>query len=304
MYAAEGNDTQTYLLLYRHANLILDHLQNHPQKNDPENRTALSAATATVGADIQKMEEIRPRIKKRYEEFQARRKAQQKAMQALQGKSMRLVPQELDGQPQEPHRRSYEKQTLDAIGNQSLAAKLAQREVQRRDAARRNVRQAGVSEEEESERRTGGVWGDWETDLQHQSAESEGDISAQIQEVARMQSNGHNTFNIPVSSHPEDRDVTLTFAAFTITEHAFLPLPFSTASRPTTTITVPVTTSYPRSTTEGTSSTFVQCLCLSTCPTPEATSRPHSQTAFRATNASTSYTRKIQRHCTSVATYT
>jgi STAM-binding protein len=184
VYAAEGNDPQTYLLLYRHANLVLEHLTNHPERNQPENRKALGAATAAVGSDIQTLEDIRPRIKKRHEEFQARRKAQQKALQSLEGKSVRLIPHELDGTPRG---RGYEKQTLDAEGNQSLATKLAQREVKRRDAARRSIRQAGVSEEEESERRTGGMWGDWEKELKHQSAEADDDLSAQLQEVARMQ---------------------------------------------------------------------------------------------------------------------
>ncbi|KAF2685919.1 STAM binding protein [Lentithecium fluviatile CBS 122367] len=199
VYEAEGNDPQTYLLLYRHANLVLDHLQNHPEKSKPENRKALNAATAAVGVDLQKLEEIRPRIKKRHEEFQERRKAQLKAMGSLEGRNATLS-QEFDGlslsQKAAPRsRRSYERPTLDAEGNQSLAAKLAQREVKRRDAARRSVRQAGVSEEEEQERRTAGMWGDWETELKRQSKEGDDDLQSQLQEVARMQQNGHRAPN-------------------------------------------------------------------------------------------------------------
>lgn len=199
MYAAEGNDPQTYLLLYRHANLVLEHLTNHPERHLAENRKALNAATAAVGSDIQKLEDIRPRIKKRYEEYQARRKAQQQSLNSLEGKSVRIASQELDGPSRSIHRSSYEKDTLDAVGNQTLAAKLAQREVRRRDAARRSVRQAGVTEEEESERRTGGVWGNWEKELRHQSAEADGDLSTQLHEVARMQQADHHTSNFSVS---------------------------------------------------------------------------------------------------------
>ena len=192
IYAAEGNDQQTYVLLSRHANLHNDRLQKHPQKSDPENRRALSDATAGVTHDIQKMEEIRPRLKKRHEEWLAKKKkAQQKALHSIEGKSVRLVPQEMEGH------RPHEKQLLDAVGNQSLAAKLAQREVMRRDAARRGVRQAGVSEEEESERRTGGVWGDWETDLR-KGGDEDHDLSAQLQEVARLQGNGHRAVDYSV----------------------------------------------------------------------------------------------------------
>jgi len=206
VYEAEGNDPQTYLLLYRHANLVLDHLQNHPEKSRPENRKALGAATAAVGSDLKKLEEIRPRIKKRHAEFQERRKVQLKSLESLEGRDASLA-REFDGLGLNQravavggNRRSYERRTLDAEGNQSLAAKLAQREVKRRDAARRGVRQAGVSEEEEHERRTAGVWGDWETELKRQSQEGEDDLQSQLQEVARMQQNGHHAPNFSVRS--------------------------------------------------------------------------------------------------------
>lgn len=202
VYEAEGNDPQTYLLLYRHANLVLDHLQNHPEKNRPENRKALSAATAAVASDLKKLEEIRPRIKKRHEEYQARRKSQLQALQSLEGKGPRLR-QGLDGLSLNDRaaakRNSYDRPTLDAEGNQTLAAKLAQREVRRRDAARRSVRRAGVSEEQEQERRTGGVWVDWEKELKRESGEIDNELSSQIQEVARMQQNGHKPPNFSVS---------------------------------------------------------------------------------------------------------
>jgi STAM-binding protein len=154
-----------------------------------------------VGSDLKKLEEIRPRIKKRHAEYQERRKAQLNTLHSLEGRDASLA-REIDGLGLDNrtgrNRRSYERPTLDAEGNQSLAAKLAQREVKRRDAARRNVRQAGVSEEEEQERRTAGVWGDWETELKRQSREGEDDLQSQIQEVARMQQNGNKAPNFSV----------------------------------------------------------------------------------------------------------
>jgi STAM-binding protein len=201
VYEAEGNDPQTYLLLYRHANLVLDHLQNHPERSKPENRKALNAATAAVGADLKKLEQIRPRIKRRHEEFQERRKAQIKARGSLEARDASLSREFDDLSLQQGvawNRRSYERPALDAEGNQSLAARLAQREVNRRDASRRLVRQAGVSEEEEHERRIAGMWGDWETDLQGQSRTDDHDLQSQLQEVARMQQNGHRAPNFSV----------------------------------------------------------------------------------------------------------
>ncbi|KAL1596020.1 hypothetical protein SLS59_008009 [Nothophoma quercina] len=198
VYEAEGNDAQTYLLLYRHSDLVLNHLLSHPDKSKPENRKALKAATAAVYSDVGKLEHIAPRIKRRHEEYQAKRGRQLEALKALEGKSAKNLSQELDGlsmQDRASRRTSYgERQQLDArnLDNHSLAARLAQREVRRRDTQRRSVRQAGVSAEEEQERRTGGDWGSWD-DAYARQRRSGDDLSSQIQEVARLQREGQRT---------------------------------------------------------------------------------------------------------------
>jgi STAM-binding protein len=202
VYEAEGNDAQTYLLLYRHADLVLQKLQGHPDRHKPENRKALNAATAAVSRDLKKLEEIAPRIKKRHEEHAERRRKQQDALKALEGKGVKTLPQELDGLAIQPRgtRRSYDSRpTIDARAqeNQSLAARLAQREVKRRDTLRRGVRQHGVSEEEEQARRSGGRWDSWQDELSQQG--DGGDISHRLQEVARLQQNGHRTSHASVS---------------------------------------------------------------------------------------------------------
>ncbi|KNG52615.1 endosome-associated ubiquitin isopeptidase [Stemphylium lycopersici] len=104
VYEAEGNDAQTYLLLYRHADLVLQKLQGHPDRNKPENRKALNAATAAVNRDLKKLEDIAPRIKKRHEEHEARRKRQQDALKSLEGSTIRLEVARLQ---QNGHRASY-----------------------------------------------------------------------------------------------------------------------------------------------------------------------------------------------------
>lgn len=130
-----------------------------------------------------------------------RREAQLKALQSLEGRDASLA-HEFDGLGlnQGHRRRSYERPALDAEGNQSLAARLAQREVKRRDAARRNVRQAGVSEEEEHERRTAGLWGDWETELGVRRSEGDDGLQDQFQEVARLQQGDHKAPNFSVGN--------------------------------------------------------------------------------------------------------
>lgn len=202
VYEAEGNDPQTYLLLYRHADLVLQKLQTHPDRNQPQNRKALNAATNTVYSDLRKLEAIAPRIKKRHEEWQERIKRQQEAYRALEGKGAGGLPQGLDGlsiQDRNSKRRSYDaRPTIDAQENQSLATRLAQREVRRRDTARRNVRQHGVSEEEELERRTGGTWDSWQDELAREKQGGD-DLSSQIQEIARLQHDGARTSYSSVS---------------------------------------------------------------------------------------------------------
>ena len=198
VYEAEGNDAQTYLLLYRHADLVLQKLQGHPDRNKPENRKALNAATAAVSRDLKKLEEIAPRIKKRHEEHEERRRRQKEALRSLEGTGVGALPQELDGlaiQDRGSKRRSFDSRpTIDArsLENQSLAARLAQREVRRRDTIRRGVRQYGVSEEEEQARRSGGTWDSWQNQLSQPAGDGD-DISNQLQEVARLQQNGHRT---------------------------------------------------------------------------------------------------------------
>jgi hypothetical protein len=214
--------------------LILQKLQTHPDRNQPQNKKALNAATTTVYSDLRKLEKIAPRIKKRHEEFQERRKRQQDALKSLEGSGARNLPQELDGlsiQHRGSKRRSYDSRSvLDASENHSLATRLAQREVRRRDTARRIVRQAGVSEEEELQRRTGGRWESWQDDLAHD--DGRGDLQSQLQEVARLQQNGSNGQQASYSAVSYAGTVTmqsLILAATLFSIYVLLPLPDCTS---------------------------------------------------------------------------
>ncbi len=176
VYEAEGNDAQTYLLLYRHADLVIQKLQGHPDKNKPENKRALSTATATVMSDLKRLEDIAPRIKRRHDLYQERRAAQMKALKSLEETNAQYLPQgvdDLSAYDKSLKRRPYDsKPTIDANAqeNQHLAARLAQREVKRRDAARRDRQ---------------------DTD--------ETDLSSQLQEVARLQQDSQRTSYSSVS---------------------------------------------------------------------------------------------------------
>jgi len=81
-------------------------------------------------------------------------------------------------------------ETLAAGDNRDLAVQLAHKEIRRRATARKATRQAGISEEVEHERRTAGLWGDWEEALTNNDQAIDRDtLSKQMQNV-RLQVNG------------------------------------------------------------------------------------------------------------------
>jgi hypothetical protein len=303
VYEAEGNDAQLYLLLYRHADLVLQKLQAHPDRSKPENKKALGMATATVMKDLKKLEEIAPRIKRRHEEYQERRGRQLDALKALEGKGAKNLPQELDGlsiQERGSKRRSYDSRpALDARAqeNHSLAARLAQREVWRRDSARRNVRQHGVSEEEELERRSGGRWDSWQDELAGQGTDGD-DLSKQLQEVARLQQNGHRTSYSAVGCHPSTiPQLYLTSAASHITVYTRLPLSLCAAQiRPRKMVRVTIGSIPWTNTCAATKGTNIQILWNTTGATSCTTQTFYAYTRYTIrTSSATANTRQVFR---------
>jgi STAM-binding protein len=155
VYEAEANDAQTYLLLYRHADLVLQHLQTHPQRAAPENRRALNAATAQVRRDLKKLEVLAPRIKARHDEYaeSRARQAEARSHDKLHLDSSLDLDLDLDSSLD-----AHVRPALDAsaLENHSLAARLAQREV-------------------------------WRRHSQHTSPGPDDDLSSRMHEIARLQ---------------------------------------------------------------------------------------------------------------------
>ena len=70
IYEREGHDEQAYLLLFRHAQLVLVHLSKHPDaQKDEKDRQALVKAEKQVEKNLTKLEVLKPRINKRYERY-------------------------------------------------------------------------------------------------------------------------------------------------------------------------------------------------------------------------------------------
>ncbi|KAH8687316.1 endosome-associated ubiquitin isopeptidase-like protein [Tricladium varicosporioides] len=162
IYEQERNDQQAYFLLMRYAILVAEKLPTHPSATEPDNRRAVKAIRGTVPEILDKLEVLKPPINARYS-------AWQKALERRREVSIDINEDGLRSKSRDPAASdpavAGNTTTLSAAENSDLAVKLAHKEIRRRDAARKATRQAGVSEEEEQERRTAGVWDDWEAAL-------------------------------------------------------------------------------------------------------------------------------------------
>jgi STAM-binding protein len=147
----------------RYAALVAEKLPEHPSARLPENRPAMKATQKTLLEVLDRLDVLKPRINMRYESWQKTLEKRKETAAALEGE-----------QPPSRSRRDYSfsdpavagnNMTLAAAEHSELAVKMAHKEFRRRDAVRRASRPAGVSEEEEDERRTAGLWDDWEAAL-------------------------------------------------------------------------------------------------------------------------------------------
>ncbi|KAL8927134.1 MAG: hypothetical protein Q9208_002518 [Pyrenodesmia sp. 3 TL-2023] len=197
IYESEGNDQQTYLLLFRHARLILDKLPTHPEARLDGNPSVLQHLRKDVLRNFPKLEALKPRISKRHERYRTllKERAQAKAAESQSTSKSQRSSADVTHEP------SHSKGPLDpALGNGSealaagenrdLAIQLAHKEIRRRAIARKATRQAGISEEDEQERRTAGVWAGWEDNLVGNDHGLDQDsLSKQMQDV-RLQVSG------------------------------------------------------------------------------------------------------------------
>ncbi len=149
----------------RYATLVAEYLPQHPGAKDSDNKRSLRAATRAIPDVVVRLEALKPAIEARYSSWEAEL-ARKRASAGTDGPgenvsrsriSFDLVKSDpaIAGNPT----------TLAAADHGELAVKLAHKEIRRRDAARRATRQAGLTEEEEQERRTAGLWDDWEAAL-------------------------------------------------------------------------------------------------------------------------------------------
>ncbi|KAL1859354.1 hypothetical protein Plec18167_006691 [Paecilomyces lecythidis] len=178
IYENEGHDEQAYLLLFRHAQLVLVHLADHPEAKQPNNRKALIQAEKDVRQNLKKLEILKPRINKRYERYsqlmkerQSRKSTPTALDDTIPSRSQRPPDPALTGVPQ----------PLEAGENRELAVRLAQKELDRRATVRNASRQ--ISTPEDQGRRTTGVGDSPGQGVDRSSRRADDDIARRIQEV-------------------------------------------------------------------------------------------------------------------------
>lgn len=185
IYDREHNYQQAYLLLMRYATLVVEKLPQHPASKSPENKKALKSVKSTIPEVIAQLEVLKPKIEKRHTVWEA----QQRRRKEMVPKSSKQPTQDFAAADPAIAGNTA---TLSAVDNSDLAVKLAHREIRRRDAARKSTRQAGISEEEEQERRVAGLWDDWERELSKDKVAPPEDGMQARMEDSRRRLDGHD----------------------------------------------------------------------------------------------------------------
>ncbi|KAK8875202.1 Mov34/MPN/PAD-1 family protein [Apiospora arundinis] len=194
-YLRDGNWAKAYMMYMRYMLLLMDHLQKHPDlKKDKDSRLQLKKALGGIESVLANLERIKPILSSEYDKWIAGEEKRKERYEKLKSEGKR------NKTPYEKHASndpslSASGRILDAGEHQDLAVVLAQREMKRRDAGRKATRQAGVSAEEEQERRTAGFWDNWTHELAKKQAEDD-DLFRQQMELTRKKLDGEDDTHI------------------------------------------------------------------------------------------------------------
>ncbi|KJZ77640.1 hypothetical protein HIM_02817 [Hirsutella minnesotensis 3608] len=140
MFAVQDGDYgRAYMMMYRHSVLVLKSLPTHPQFHDPDSRAAFRPLSKRIDSVLDELERIKPAVEEQYADWE-------KATAASRvSPSRKDFPSSYaDFAARDPTLRGTAK-VLDASEHQDLAVDLAQKELARRDKARRESRVFGAS---------------------------------------------------------------------------------------------------------------------------------------------------------------
>ncbi|KAK7968761.1 hypothetical protein PG996_002814, partial [Apiospora saccharicola] len=190
-YLRDGNFGKAYMMYMRYTLLFMDHLQKHPDaKKDKDSRLQLRKSMKGVDSAIANLEKIKPLVNAEYDQWVAD-EDKRKERRSEEKRTMTPYQQHASNDPS----LSGSRRVLDAGEHQDLAVVLAQREMKRRDAGRKATRRAGVSAEEEQERRTAGFWDNWTHELAEKQAEDD-DLFRKQMELTRKKLDGEDDTHI------------------------------------------------------------------------------------------------------------
>ncbi|PHH75250.1 hypothetical protein CDD82_4523 [Ophiocordyceps australis] len=130
---SDGDYGRAYVMLYRHSLLVLDCLPSHPQFKDPESRKTHKLLAKRTNRVIGQLEHIKPILDDDYAEWERMSAAGKPEKESLKPPT---TYQDFSSRDPSLTRRA---KVLDAAQNQDLAVDLAQKELARRDEARRTT---------------------------------------------------------------------------------------------------------------------------------------------------------------------
>ncbi|KAI5790621.1 putative endosome-associated ubiquitin isopeptidase [Peziza echinospora] len=164
IYEREGNEQQAYLLLLRHAELLIKYLPDHPQMRLQENLKHVRLMRQQVGEDVNRLERLRPRIHARFTAYEAGLKEREKRQalaqqQQQQQQALRTSPAPSLAGSNNPYyaqmARPVERERIDASANPDLAVELARMEFARREKEKA-ARRGGAKSSSERDRQPSG----------------------------------------------------------------------------------------------------------------------------------------------------
>jgi len=174
----------------RYAALVAERFPSHPQAQDPQSKAGLKSARKSLPSVLDKLDLLKPRINSQYATWQKTLERRREANTTFDD-DQNVYRRRIDSDPALAGKTT----TLAAAENSDLAVQLAHNEIRRRETKRRGGLQAGFSEQNEQDRRTAGLWDDWETALSRkpQFQEEDAVIMQQNMHVPSQRTNGsHN----------------------------------------------------------------------------------------------------------------
>ncbi|KAF4508625.1 hypothetical protein G6O67_004976 [Ophiocordyceps sinensis] len=138
---ADGDYARSYIMLYRHSDLVLKCLPSHPQFKDPESRRAFRPLSKRIDGVLGDLERIKPVLEQDYAEWAHISSAATHAARPPPA----ALSSYADFAARDPSL-GGSAQVLDASEHQELAVDLAQQELARRDKARRASRMGRSSD--------------------------------------------------------------------------------------------------------------------------------------------------------------